>query len=118
MTKMRLDHLCATTRLNRFERALQIVDFISDSFHAHRKPDERICNAQFFALLLRNRSMRHERGMIDEAFHAAQTFRQRKQARVLQKTPGAREIAFQNDRYDSAEAAHLLPRQIVLWMRF
>ena len=54
--------------------------------------------------------------MIDQAFYAAQTFRQLKKMRVFQKTPGVREITFQDDRYNSAKAAHLLTRQIVLGM--
>src|SRR5439155_24450889 len=90
----------------------------ADIFHTYRKPDERICNTQFFALLFWNGSMCHECRMIDKAFHAAQTFRQRKQVRVFQKTPGSREITFQDDRYDSSKAAHLLTRQIVLRMGF
>jgi len=62
--------------------------------------------------------MRHKRRVIDKAFDTTQTFRQRKQMCVLQKTPGGREIAFQADCYDSAEAAHLLPCQIVVRMGF
>ena len=62
--------------------------------------------------------MRHKSGMIDQAFHAAQAFRQSKQVRVLKKTPRSGEVSFQNDGDHSAEPAHLLPGQIVLWMRF
>ena len=40
--------------------------------------------------------VRHERRMIDQAFDAAQTFREREQMRVLEKTPRAGEIGFQN----------------------
>ena len=56
--------------------------------------------------------------MIDQAFHAAQAFRQSKQVRVLKKTSRSGEISFQNDGDHSAKPAHLLPGQIVLWMRF
>ena len=62
--------------------------------------------------------MRHERGMIDEAFHAAQAFCQHKQFRVLEKTSRSGEVRLQNDRDHAAEPAHLLSGQIVLRMRF
>ena len=62
--------------------------------------------------------MRHQRGMIDQAFHAAEAFRQGKQVCVLQKTARSGEVSFQNNGDHSAEPAHLLPGQIVLCMRF
>ena len=72
----------------------------------------------FSPLFFRHGGMRHQRRMIDQAFHAAQAFRQSKQVRVLKKTPRSGEVSFQNDGDHPAEPAHLLPGQIVLWMRF
>lgn len=44
----------ALPRLDRLERALQIVNQIANIFHPNRKPDQRIGDAQFFPLLLGN----------------------------------------------------------------
>src|SRR6266404_1861570 len=62
--------------------------------------------------------MRHERRMVDKAFHAAKAFRQREQLRVLEKTPRSGKVRFQNDRDHAAETEHLLTSQIVVRMRF
>src|SRR5207244_13615207 len=62
--------------------------------------------------------MRHERRMVDEAFNAAETFRQREQLGVLEKTPRSRKVRLQNDGDHATETAHLLAGQIVLRMRF
>ena len=107
---------CQTS--DRRESELQIVDQIAHIFHTDRQPNERIGDPKLLAFFLRNRAMRHERGMIDQALDAAQAFRERKEMRVLEKTPRACEIGFQDDRDHSAEAAHLLAREIVLRMRF
>ncbi len=72
----------------------------------------------FFALFLGHGSMGHECRMVDQAFHAAQAFCQRKQLRVLEKTPRSGKVRFQNDRDHAAETAHLLTSQIMLRMRF
>src|SRR5882724_3941787 len=101
---------------NRFEGGLQIVNQIAHVFHANREPDQRISDTQFFALFLWNGGMCHERRMIDEALHTAQAFGQREQMRVFEKTLRSGEVRLQNDCYDSTEAAHLLPREIVLRM--
>jgi hypothetical protein len=62
--------------LNRFERALQVIDQIADVLDTDRQPDERIGDTEFLPLFFRHGGMRHERGMIDQAFHAAQALRQ------------------------------------------
>src|SRR5437764_9827891 len=62
--------------------------------------------------------MGHKRGMIDQAFHAAQAFGEREQVRALEESSRAFEICFQNDRDHSAETAHLGTGEIVLRMRF
>src|SRR4051812_16088003 len=56
--------------------------------------------------------------MIHEAFHPTETFREREQMGVLEKTPRASEIGFQNDCDHAAERAHLFLREFMLWMLF
>ena len=79
-------------RSNRFERELQIVDQIAHIFDANRQPNQRIADAERFAFFLRHGRMRHERRMIDQAFDAAQTFGQREQMSVFQKSFRSGEI--------------------------
>src|ERR1041384_3318418 len=106
------------TLSDRFERSLEIVDQIPHVLDADREPNEGIADADRFALFFRHRGMRHEGGMIDQAFHAAQAFGERKEMRVFQKAAGASEIGFQKRRHDSAKAAHLRTGEIVLRMGF
>src|SRR3954470_4833982 len=54
--------------------------------------------------------------MIHEALDATETFRERKEMRVLEKTPRPGEISLENDRDHSAERAHLFLCQLVLRM--
>ena len=67
------------------EGELKIVNQIADIFHPDRKPNKRIGDAERFAFLFWHRGVRHERGMVDQTLDAAQTFREREQARVLRK---------------------------------
>src|SRR5437667_9843690 len=103
--------------LNRIERGFQIVDQVAHIFHADGEPNKRISDTKRLALLLRHRCVRHERGVIDETFDAAQTFREREQVCVLEKTARSGEIGFQHDRNHPAKAAHLRAREIMLRMR-
>src|SRR5438046_2829041 len=75
----------AYATLNRLEGYLQIVDQIAHVLDANRNTHQRISDAERFALLLWHRRMRHERGMIDQAFDAAQTLREREEVRVLEE---------------------------------
>src|SRR4051794_32409439 len=101
---------------DRREGGLQIVDQVVHFFDADREPDERIGYSERLAHLGRDRTVGHDRGMIDEAFHAAQTFCQGKEMRVLQESTRPCEIRFQNNRHHSAERSHLLLRELVLRM--
>ena len=62
--------------------------------------------------------MRHDRGMIDQAFDAAQAFRERKQVRILQESSRPFKIRFQNNRHNPAESTHLLAGEVMMRMRF
>src|SRR5207244_10054078 len=82
--------LWARAMLDRFEGALQIVNQITHVFDAHGQSNQSIANSQCFTLFLRHRGIRHERRMLDEAFTAAETFRQRDQLGVLEEPPRSR----------------------------
>src|SRR2546421_914148 len=68
---------------DRFESELQIVDEIAQIFDADGNSDKRISDAERVTFFFRHGSVRHERGMINQAFDAAQTFREREEIRVL-----------------------------------
>ena len=65
----------APQRSDCFECDLQVIDQIADVLDSDRQPDERFGDAESLPLFLRHRGMGHKRGMIDEAFHAAQALR-------------------------------------------
>jgi hypothetical protein len=102
--------------LYRRERGLQIVDEIIDLFHTDREPDKRIGDSKRRPHLRRDRAMRHDGGIINQALEPAQALCERKEMGVLEKTPGAGQIGLQYDRDHSAEGAHLFFGQVVLRM--
>src|SRR5947208_2624262 len=61
---------------DRFESELQIVDQITEIFNADGDSNERIANAERLAFFFRHGCVSHQRRMIDQAFDAAQTFRE------------------------------------------
>lgn len=61
--------------------------------------------------------MRHDGGMVDQAFHAAERFGQGEQFGLLAETLGRVEAALEHDRDDAAEAGHLALGQCVLRVR-
>src|SRR5262245_48617796 len=67
------------------ERFLQFGDEIVDRFDADGQPHEAIADAEFRAHGRGQRRMRHQRGMLDEAFHATETFREREQMAALEE---------------------------------
>src|SRR5205807_10586413 len=72
-----------TAVLHRFESELEIVDEIAQIFDTDGNSNERISDAERVAFFFRHGSVSHERGMIDQTFDAAQTFREREEMRVL-----------------------------------
>ena len=75
------------------ERRAQLADEIVHGLHAHREAHEAIRNAQLRTHGRRQRGVRHETRVLDEAFHAPQALRQRKQMTVLEKALGFRNPA-------------------------
>jgi hypothetical protein len=56
----------------------------------------------------------HDRGVLDQALHAAEALGQGEDAAALQNAPGAFEVAIEDGGDHAAEAAHLAFRQLVL----
>ena len=109
----------SSTASNRREGGLQIVDQIVHVLDADRKPNERIGDAERLAFFFRDRAVRHERRMIDQALHAAQAFREREQMRVLEKTSRARPDRFSRSIVTMPPKPRICAlREIVLRMRF
>src|SRR5574337_562478 len=77
---------------------------------------QRIAHAQLGAGLGRYRGVRHDAGMFDQAFHAAETLGQREQFAALQKASGFGLAALEENREHAAAAAHLFFGQRMLRM--
>ncbi len=73
----------------------EIRDQIIRVLDAGRKPYERIGYADRLSLCLRDRAMRHQRRMLDEAFDAAQAFGKREQFRRSRNRFRAGQITIQ-----------------------
>src|SRR5438067_11828140 len=63
-------------RSDRFESELEVVDEVAQIFDPDRQPDERVTDAELVPLFLWHGRVSHTRRMINQAFDAAQTFRQ------------------------------------------
>src|SRR5262244_1449929 len=81
-----------------------------------REPHQVIADPERGAHVGRDRAMRHQRRMLDQAFDAAEAFREREQTAALEETPGVVEGAGQVGRDHAAEGTHLLPGERVLRM--
>ena len=115
------DAPCAATRhgCDNFvssERLFQVGDQILHVLDAHREAHQAVVDAQCRALVGRNRGVRHQRRMLDQAFDASQAFGQRKDLAAFEETPGTRLAAGEHGRDHAAEAVHLALRQRVLRM--
>src|ERR1700739_3689014 len=76
----------SATVLGRFQesadalkRAVQVALQVVHVLDAHRQPHERVANAESLALFGRNRRMRHDGRVLDQALDPAQAFGQREQ---------------------------------------
>ena len=78
------------------QRLLQIGDQIVAILDPRRQPHQRIRNADRGALLGRDRAMRHQRRVLDQAFDAAEAFGQREQLRAFEEAFGAGEVAVEH----------------------
>src|SRR5690606_6534888 len=103
---------------NRGKRVLQIVDEISNVLDAHREADQAVGDAERLSRLLGDGSVRHDRGVLDEALHAAQGFRQGEDLHPAEELVRRLESAVDLEGEHPAEAALLPPGELVLGMRF
>src|SRR5262249_49470094 len=92
---------------DRVERVAQVAPQVVDVLDPARQAHERIVDTQCRALRFRNRAVRHQRGMLDQAFDAAEALGEREEPAPLEKAFRSREIGLEPDRYHSAEGAHL-----------
>src|SRR5215470_8541613 len=99
------------------QRVLQLGDEIVDVFDADGEPHQAVADAEARAHVLRQRRMRHDRRMLDEALHAAQAFGERKELAALEKAARCREPASQHRAHHAAIAVvHLLGGEQMLRM--
>src|SRR5579883_403983 len=98
------------------QRLVEIGEEVVEILDADRQADERVADAQRLALLGRQRGMRHDGGMLDQALDAAETLGQGEDLDALEEAPRRRQIAGELDRHHAAEALHLAARERVLRM--
>src|SRR5204863_9093926 len=88
---------------NRVQRFAQVTAQVLDVFDPDRESYQSIVDAERAALSLGNRAVGHQRGMLDQALHAAQAFGKREEAAPFQKALGPCEVSFEPDRHHAAE---------------
>src|SRR6516165_11334506 len=98
------------------QRRLEVVDEVVRILDPYREPHQGITDAQGRAHIGRHRAMRHERRVLDQAFHPAQAFRERKQPAPFEKAARVVERAVELRRDHAAKSAHLLHRERMLGM--
>src|SRR5688572_3750402 len=86
----------ATARRTLLQRVLELGDEIVDAFDADRQTHQAIVDAEARANLLRQRGVRHDRRVLDQALDAAQAFGEREEPAALQKPLRCRQAALQH----------------------
>ena len=86
----RTDRVDSACRLALAQRLLQILDQIVRILDPDRQANQRIVDAERLALLGRNRGMRHQARMIDQALDAAEAFGDRENPQALQEAASLR----------------------------
>src|SRR5688500_2469985 len=92
------------------ERVLQLGDEIVDALDADRQAHQSRVDAEVRPDILRERSMRHDRRVLDQAFYAAEAFGEREQLAALEEAARRGEAAFQHCGHHAAVAAVHLAR--------
>ena len=107
---------CGTSS-DRVERALEIALEVRDVLDADRQPHEVVADAELRPLIRRNRGVRHDRRMLDQALDAAQALGEREELAALEEALRPGEVGRKVERDHAAEAAHLARGERVLRMR-
>src|SRR2546422_392769 len=89
------------------ECSFQVFLQISDIFDPDRQANHRVGDTGALTPLRRQRCVRHDRRVLDQAFHSAQTFGEREKTAVLEKAARRAEISAQYRSNHSSESAHL-----------
>src|SRR5690606_8553938 len=98
------------------ESLLEIGDQVVAILDAGRQPDQRIRYADRRALFRRDRPVRHDRRMLDQAFDTTKAFRKREKLCPLEEAFRSRQVAVEFERDHAAEGRHLPLRDLVLRM--
>src|SRR4029077_6370838 len=111
------NHICfVTSRLVIRQRLIQIRDEVLHVLDPDRQPHQAVGESHAAPHVGRHTRMRHRGRMPDQAFDAAERFRERKDLGPPDEAPGNGCVA-QLDADHPAEALHLTRRQVVLRMR-
>src|SRR3974377_177565 len=94
-------------RLPLAQSGSEVTDQIVRIFDAARETDQGVVDTELLAHVVCDRGVRHQRGMLDQALHAAETLGQREQAAALQKAPRVLEAAVKLAGDHAAEGVHL-----------
>src|SRR5579863_4872426 len=107
------------TRLGGFPSTQSLIEIgneIAEILDTDGETDQGIVDAEGGALCGRQGSMRHDRGMLDQAFDTAQTFGEREDLNTLEKAARLGEAALYLDCHHAAEAVHLSRRERMMGM--
>src|SRR5689334_634113 len=112
-----MSRLPAATASELTKRLIQIADQIVQVFYAYGKAHEIIGNSELCTLLHRDRSMRHDGGVFNQALYTSQTLSQRENSAALQEAAALSKAALREERNHPAKSIHLLFREFMLRMR-
>src|SRR5262245_51827563 len=98
------------------ERGGEIGDEVLRVLDPDREPHQGIADPEGRAYLRRDRAVRHQRRMLDQAFDAAEAFSEGEQPAALEEAPGIVEGAGEVGGDHAAEGTHLLRGERVLRM--
>src|SRR3974390_1912148 len=82
-------------RLPLAQSGSEVSDQIVRILDADRETDQGVGDTELLAHVGCDRGVRHQRGMLDQALHAAETLGQREQAAALQKAARLVEASFE-----------------------
>src|SRR5205807_534449 len=118
--QQRVSAQSATTRAratsDAVERLEQIFHQVLPVLDSDAEADEAVLDAEHAPRLRRNRGVRHDRRMLDQALDAAERLRAGEDAQRLQQRARCGKAALDDESEHAAEAGHLLARELVLGM--
>lgn len=110
-------HITINASILIHQRPLQIPTQIPKILDSHAQPHQRIADAELLAAGNGDGGVRHDGGMVHQAFNTTERFGQGEQLGLLAETLGCVEAALEDDGDDAAEAGHLAFREHMLRVR-